>query len=186
VGIARLVLDYISALIWPALVAGLAVAFRRPIHAFLTEITEVTFPGGSAKRGDLRAHQLRVQADRSLNMPTKSIPTTTGAVPSAEDIEQSQRRLTGLAGTDPYMAVIEASGLALNSTARKFEAPVDWTTGPAAVMTEKGAPAELTATAQDLWQFRTDMVHGTVKVSEKGARDYVAATFDYLRSLAEL
>ncbi|MGB3674699.1 MAG: hypothetical protein WA988_09685, partial [Candidatus Nanopelagicales bacterium] len=85
--IAKLVLEYINAVKWPAFAIAIVLFFRSQVGSFLAELDEFEFPGGGrAKRR--RGDELAASVGREIP-PTIEVVARSAVEPEANSPEES-------------------------------------------------------------------------------------------------
>ncbi|MBI2242856.1 MAG: hypothetical protein HYU55_02485 [Nocardioides sp.] len=74
---AELVLDYVRALAWPAVIGGSVWAFRKQIAAKIGDLQEATTPVGGAKFFDREAREIEQKADQAADRQEKKAEAET-------------------------------------------------------------------------------------------------------------
>lgn len=139
--IAEIVLEYIRTLVWPVVVVGLSLVFRRQLIALLNRIRHAELPGGVAVDLDEGIKEAKALAAKVKKEPPPpeakdrpTIPLTgantrllqLGLQPSPSGLDMSYYR--GLAVQDPNVALaglrMEIDILARN-LATGFDVPID-------------------------------------------------------------
>lgn len=202
--IAKLVLEYVKALIWPLTSIGLALLFRVEIRKLLASLRKAVLPGGVSLELEDEIEKVRVlseKAESEAPPPNRrkapGIPLTEansrmiqlGLQPTLSGLDMSYYR--GLAATDPILALaglrIELETLARN-LAKGYNLPLSATEPVSRVLLSLRDAGAITPVQMELARnaFRvcSQAIHGRAVSREQAeeiidavgvlARDYLA------------
>lgn len=205
--IAKLILEYVRALIWPSTTIGLALLFRVEIRKLLARLRKAVLPGGVSLELEDEIRQVRAlsQQVESESQPADrknrpGVPLTEanarmiqlGLQPTLSGLDMSYYR--SLAATDPILSLaalrIELETLTRN-LAKGYKVPVS-VTAPVprvlAALREASAitPAQLEL-AQKVLRVCNQAIHGAA-ISREQAQEVIASAgilvTDYLAWLS--
>ncbi len=164
--IARLILDYLRALIWPCTAIGLALLFRVEIRRLLTRLRKAVLPGGLSLELDEKVQQVRAL---SLQVEAESRPAHRGNTPGVLLAEANaptarlglQPTLGGLntsyyrrlADTNPNLSLAALRinfGALTRELAKRYKVPIRETSPLGAVLTALRDASAMTRTQFDL------------------------------------
>jgi hypothetical protein len=198
VEVATLVVEYLKALVWPAVVLIALLLFRDRLHDLFGRLTSLEAPGGvkanfSDKLADAQERLVEVQKEEVVAEPAPATePSTPMQPPETSRPEEPHvravgqterayltlaRRLVSTADEDPARAVTESWAILegfMHDVALHLKLPTQASPGATQrqLLRHLGA-TQLEDSVEDLRDLRDNVAHQSVKPSQSEAQSYL-------------
>lgn len=176
------VLDYLRVFVWPGVVTGIVIIFRRQFRALLGRLTDVTTPWGSARFGERVAH-LAERADEARTALAPSLADE-GLLPlplgrPGESFHAPDVVDPTLAFLDAYRGLEAAARDAAGTLGINQTLPY-----PIAryLVNREVVPNDVGSIAAQLRSIRNEVVHGARRLAPADAQNLITAS----RSLGDV